>query len=176
MVVFNNVDDINKILRKYLISQSELNSKHVFNSLSTYGKTLTKIFNNIATSYDRDETILLFELSLNENNSNVSFTSNDSIIYNQSYNLKITLYGNESLNLSNKIIARLRTEKIRNSIYDEGIYLEKIENPKSLNEFINDVLWLRTDFNILLSCEFLYSQVEQDNNMENTSSIKLIDV
>ena len=107
---------------------------------------------------------------------NISFTSNDSIIYNQSYNLKITLYGNESLNLSNKIIARLRTEKIRNSIYDEGIYLEKIENPKSLNEFINDVLWLRTDFNILLSCEFLYSQVEQDNNMENTSSIKLIDV
>ena len=173
---FTKVDDINKVLRKYLISQSELPSKNVLNSLSTYGETLNKIFNNIANSYKLEDSILLFELTNRNNESNVSFIENDSLTFIQSYNLKIILYGKNSFDVCNKLIARLRSENIRNLLYDEGIYLERIENPISFTEFKNDVLWPRNDFNILLSCEFSYSQVEQDYDMKNISDIKIIDI
>lgn len=171
---FTNVNDLNKVLRKYLISQSELSSKNVLNSLSIYGENLNKIFNNIATSYKTNDCVLLFELSNRQNTSNISFTENNSIIYTQSYKLKIILYGENGADICNKIIARFRTERVRNLLYDEGIYIEKIDNPISFNEFKNDVMWPRNDFNIDLSCEFIYSQVEQDNYMQSISDLKII--
>ncbi len=173
---FTKVDDINKVLRKYLISQSELPSKQVLNALSTYGENLSKILNNISTSYKTSEAVMLFELSNRNSDSDVSFNENNNITYIKSYELNITIYGKDGADIANKTIARLRTERIRRLLYDEGIYIENIDEPGSFNEFKNNVLWPRNDFSINLSCEFSYSQVEQDKDIESISDLKIIDM
>lgn len=175
---FTKVDDLNKVLRKYLIKQSQLPNKRVLNTLSTYGDTLDKFLNcTEVNSYELSDVVLLFELISRNNDSDISFTEddlNDSITYNKSYTLKLILYGNNSSDVANKIVARFRTEKVRNSLYEEGVYIEKIEDPVSFNEFKNKVMWPRNDINILISCEFSFSQIEEDLNMNNLSKIQII--
>lgn len=176
MIKFSNVKELNKVLRNQLILQSELNEKRVVNALSIYGETLDKLLEaSVFDSYASQDTVLLFELVSRDLNSDVSFTdSNNKIIYNKSYRLKIILYGDSSADVANKLVARFRTQKVRNSLQDLGVYVEKIMEPISLNEFKNGVMWLRNDFSIDISCQFEFSQISDDYDIDRFTKLDII--
>ena len=172
----SKVKELEKILRSEIITQSELDEKRVANSLSIYGETLDKLLNNsIADSYEKTDSVILFELSNRDNPSDISYTdTEENIIYNKSYRLNLIIYGDSSPDIANKITMRFRTENVRDNLFNEGVYIEEVTDPSSFNEFINDVMWLRTDLSILLTATFKLSQINKSEEFKELSDLKII--
>lgn len=172
-----NIDELNKLIRNQLIIQAELPSNRVRNALTTYGAMLDKLL----TKQEFDsvcpcEELMLFELKTRENDADVSMTENEdaSISYYKSYSVYIILYGNNSATIMNKLIARLRTQAVRQALYEEGVYIEEVKNDLSINEFKNDVMWHRHDTEILISCKMSIKQVTPDNAFEKLNPVNII--
>ena len=175
MKAFADINEINKIIRAQLITQSELPSNRVRNALTTYGATLDKLlthqeYSSICVCDD----LMLFELRTRDNDADVSMTEEDGFVtYYKSYLIYIILYGNESANISSKLIARLRTSSVRLALQDEGIFIEEVKNDTSLNEFKNDVLWHRHDIEILISCKMSISQITPDPQIKELGELQI---
>ena len=177
MIGISSSKELEKIIRKYLITQSELNSKNVLNALDTYGQNLNKNINSsIFDSYSTSDTVILFELFTRDSSSDISYTNgvDGQISYYKGYELKLYIYGEKSSDVSNKIVARFRTQYIREHLLDDGVYLEKIEEPTKLNEFINNVMWIRNDVSILINCKFEIPQINLDYDFEILNDLKII--
>lgn len=176
MIAINDINDINKIIRKQLILQSELSSKYVRNALTTYGVTLDKLLSNqVYDTICPCDALLLFELQTRDNSADVSMTeSDDSITYYRSYNVHIIIYGQNSSNVSTKLIARLRSENVRKMLYDEGIYVELVTNDTSINEYKNDAMWHRHDFDVYISCKLSVVQLSTLEYIEKLNTLNII--
>ena len=74
----------------------------------------------------------------------------------------------------NKLIARLRTQAVRQALYEEGVYIEEVKNDSSVNEFKNDVMWHRHDTEILISCKMSIKQVTPDEAFEKVDPVNTI--
>lgn len=173
---FSDINELNKELRSVLITQAEIDGQHVRNALSTFGETLDKLL--FKQTYDTicpcDE-LILFELKSRRNDADASMTeADDSVTYYKSFELYIIIYGDNAANVMTKLIARLRTQAVRLQLIDSGIFLEKVGNDNSLNEFKNDVMFHRHDCSIDISCRFSIQQVSTDYTMD-TADIDLIE-
>ena len=173
---FSSVNELNKVLRQQLILQTELSSSNVRNGLSTYGETLEKLLaKQTYDAYEQEDSFIVFELKTRSNDSDVSYTNDDdSITYDRSYELICYIYGNSSADVANKLVSRLRTEKVRTDLYDSGVYLESVKEPISFNEYKNDMMWLRTDVSIFVSCEFKFAQIVQEDPLARLSELEII--
>lgn len=172
----SNIFELDKIIRKYLISQSELDSKKVINSLSVRGPDLEVLIGkNTYFSPDLNTSILLFENENNDTNNNVAVPEEDGTfsIY-QSFRCKVILYGNYSKTLGLILKSRMESEVIRQNLFDEGINIEKVTSPVSLNEFKNETVWIRTDLSIEYSCRMSVQPINELTEMDNISQINII--
>lgn len=173
MAIISNIDEINKILRNCLITQSQVTDpKQVLNALSIYGDELHRRINNstVYTSYEPNDVFILFELGTSQNANNVSFNEDDDeidgdIVYQRAFNLRVMIYGNDSMNVSHKLASRLRTANVRESLLQQGIKIDYVDDPDTTKEFINNTLWFRSDFDINITCEMSIEQVSTDYTM-----------
>lgn len=176
MIVFNDIEEINKILRKEIILQSGVPANRVRNALSTYGSELDKLLQNQEyVGACPCEELILFELKTRENDADVSMTEKDeTITFDKSYTFYVIIYGNNSTNVANAIIARMRTQVLRQSLFEQGIYIEEVKNDMSFNEFKNEVMWHRHDFELLISCQLSITQISPSNAFESINPIQTI--
>lgn len=179
MKQINNIADLDKLFRTTLINQTELKPEMVRNALSCFGETLEKLLaDQIFVSIDNCDVILLFELQAKDSQDDVSFTdSNGSVIITKGWRYKLYCYGNSSPTLMLKLIARLRTEIVRNFLNDNGIFIEKVGEPQSINEYKGPAMWIRTDVNVDIATESSVTQVSLDyaiNNLNNDGFIKTV--
>lgn len=177
MISVSSSKELEKIIRLQLITQSELPGKKILNSLDVYGQNLNKnIDSNVFDSYSPSDEVIIFELFSRPSSSDISFTEeiDENISYYKTYELRLYIYGNTSTDLANKIAARFRTQLVRESLLQNGVYLEKIEEPNKINEFINNVLWIRNDVSILISCKFTIPQIKTDTSFETLNELKII--
>lgn len=167
--------ELTTIIRKYLISQSELNGQLVRDAATQYGAYLdVNDHNDVFVSLAPTQTILFFELKTRDSEANMTETNddlNETITSINSYQLHIITYGDNSNDVCNKLVARLRTERIRNLLLSEGVYLCRISDITRVNEFKNNVVWQRNDFDIDLSCEFTFTQVAVDSAYAELNTI-----
>lgn len=171
----NNLQNLEKLFRKYLIKQSDLNSSQVINSLSIRGPELIKIINaEFVSPINLLECVLLFEISYNDTNNNVSMVEEDGTItlYN-SYKINLISYGLYSKTLMSILKARFESSIVRYDLHTEGIYLENVSNIESINEFVNETLWERSDLSIEFSCRLSILQNSNPLEFENLNSIIL---
>lgn len=171
----SNINDIEVIIRNELITQSQLSEDYVRNALSLYGTDLnqevgTDIFDTITTN----QNLILFELLNNHTTNDVTETVDDKIKIYKSYSVYIIIYGDNSNTLANTLIARLRTEEVQENLQMQGVYIERIEDVESINEFKNDVIWERTDFNIQIACEMNVNKITDNNSFEELSQLTII--
>lgn len=176
MIAIKDINELNKIIREQLIIQSELDSNRVRNALTTYGATLDKLL--LKEEYEsicKCDDLMLFELRTRENDSDVSMTEYDNdIIFYKSYTIYVILYGDNAATIMNKLIARMRSQIVRQTLYENGVYLQEMKNDISFNEFKNDTLWHRHDVEILISCKMNIEQIRADIDFENLNDIKII--
>lgn len=173
MKTIDDINELNKIIRTHLVSQAEIASNNVRNALTTYGTDLDKLLEEKEyVGIGLTDALILFELRTNDNNADVSMTENDGdITFYKSYLIYVIIYGDDGKNVMNKLIARLRSQRIRQALYEDGVYLEKVTNDVSINEFKNNVMWLRNDFEIHISCQLRITQLSTDNDFESISPI-----
>ena len=197
MKIFTNSDEINKLIRLQIIRQANLLPERVLNSLSTYGAELDKVLteiltvstshtvgrHNVQSSEDESiyvpiqhsDVVVLFELQDRQSSNNMSETNDDnSVTYTKSYIVHLILYGDSCGDVATTLVARLRTERCRTELLDEGISLERVTDPDRINEFKNNTLWQRTDFDIYISVEYKYTQVDDMQDFEGLSQLNII--
>lgn len=198
-----DINELDKVIRKFLIEQSELNSNKVLNALSIRGTDLDELIaENTYDSISTAETTMLFETKTRNTTSDMSMTTDettysettcandticgndtlvgvttvveDGLVYYKAFRVRVILYGNDSINMALKLISRFRTDKIRNDFYDNGIYLETISDSESVNEYKNETMWLRTDFDIDISVKFETELMSRDEPYEIINKLEII--
>lgn len=175
MTQITSYNELNKIIRNQLLAQSQLDSTRVLNALSIHGDYLDKLISQQEyTSITVDDSILLFELTSRDNSSDISMTdANDNIIYDTSWAIKVTMYGTQTSNLARVIAARFRSELVRNTLQEQGIYVESVSNVTTLNEYKNETMWLRNDFEINISCESTIQQISDYDRIQAINNITI---
>lgn len=182
MMSFGNVKELEKILKQTIATQSELSDDRVLNALSIYGTELDKVLagtDDVYESIDQSNTTLLFELKSRPATSDVSMTEteendDDSITYYKAFRLHLIIYGDLSSDVAIKLVARFRTEDVRLSLYEQGVYLEKIDDPFILNEYKNETMWLRNDIDIDISVKFNILPVTTSNDFADITELNVI--
>lgn len=171
MTPIADINELNKIMRSYVMQQAEVDGEFVRNSLSTYGEMLDKLlFKQSHGSICPCDVLILFELIDRDSTSNKSMTeADDSVTTYMSYTFRLIVYGTLSETTANKLVARMRTSTVRERLDADGVYLEKVDSPKSSNEFKNSVMVHRQDIDIDISCMM---SVEQVSDADSFASIE----
>lgn len=171
----SNVDNINKIIRTCIIQNSNVSAEFVRNALSGSGPRLDKHKSgDIFETIEHDDILIIFELQARNNNNDMSETDeNDIIRHYQSFTINIIIYGDSSHSSATILVSRMRTEFVRNTLYEQGVHIENVSNTTSVNEFKNDTMWMRTDFSIDITCRF---EIEQATVYEDFDSAKIITI
>ena len=168
-----DIESINTILRAQLIAQSGISAELIRDATTEYGSFLDmNSSGSIFESLTPTNTALLFELKTRESSINMSRTNdNDSITFFRAYQLRVILYGDNSGNVANMLVARFRTEKVRNSLLAKGVYVETVSEPERITEFKNNIVWQRNDIEINVSCEVELTQSSIDADFETFDEI-----
>lgn len=177
--VIENLMDLDKHIRNELIEQSGLLAKRVLNAISVRGQDLSKLIDdNIYMSYNLSDCVIIFEVLIDSDSSdNVSLTEKDESITDYSaFNVKVIVYGNKSNILCHKIKSRFLSEEVRQSLWDNGIHLIEISNIESINEFINNTIWTRCDFDIKIACRLNFDKTISNKNFEELNDIDIIKI
>lgn len=158
-----------------LVTQSELPSLQVLNVNSPDGVDLSKLTTDeIYVSYMLSDSVLLFELLRDNNEDNMTYTEeNENIVKYSDYKVHITIYGNNSGTLSNKLKSRLLTCKVINDLYNLGVLIKEVGNIETINEFYNTKYWNRNDFDISLACKYEYTQVSVENKTSENDKFEI---
>ena len=167
-----NLNYLDKIFGDMILNLSELKREQIKNALSVRGADLNKIISenkkNVSIPIDLSDIIIIFEISNRNSLNNVSMIEKDDTITNYcSFNIKIIIYGNYSKTLSQILKAKFESEIIKQKMYESGIFLEKVLDINSVNEFINETVWIRNDINIEFSCRMSIKQSDKFNHFEN---------
>lgn len=171
----SNIDELNRIIRHQLMLQSELDGSKVLNSVSSYGQNLDKLLQAAEyTSVVPSDNILLFELTTRSSDAEVSYMMNDKIQYDRAYLVKVIIYGDNSSDIMNKLVGRFRTEKVRYSLQQEGVYLESIDPSGPINEFKNDRMWIRNDCDINIYCRNEIDELNPSDDFESFDGLTVI--
>lgn len=97
----------------------------------------------------------------------------ESITYYKVYRLKLTIYGSDSSTIATKVASRMRSAKVRATLYQSGIYIEQVTEPEIINEFKNNLIWLRNDIQVDIGVKYSVSQVAVDKQYETVNTIKI---
>ena len=171
-VKLSSIDEINKILRKEIIFQSELEERRVVNGYSIHGQDLvTQLNSYLQNSYDPKDSYIVYELHVDGDYTTETDFSGVLTIA-AKYKMHLYVYGNNSTTLSNVLVSRLETDECRLHLQNEGINLISISNISNGTDFINETLYPRTDLDINI-----YSELQilpKSNDIINTiNDIKL---
>ena len=159
-----NINSIETIIRNILIEQSQLEPEFVRNSLSIYSTPLMTDNQSILDTLQQNQLMILFELRARNDVLNISEQDEETgiITMYQGYQAHVIIYGDDCRTLANKLIARLRTGRLNDIFRDNMLEFYSASNPESVQEYINEVMWLRTDFDIDLSCIMEIEPVSSD--------------
>lgn len=168
-----DIESINVILRSQIIAQSGIDAELVRDATTEYGAFLDmNTSGSIFESLTPSNTVALFELKTRESSTNMSRTNDDdSIVFFRTYQLRVMLYGDDSGNIANMLVARFRTEKVRNSLLASEVYVESVSEPERITEFKNNIVWQRNDIDINVSCEVDLTQASVDVDFETFDEI-----
>ncbi len=150
MLPNTDFDNVIRALRKTIIDYVGIDSNRVSNALTVRGADLLKIINSTElNSYNLSDSFIVFEL-LEDNDKEYFVMEEDekNLCYVSYMHMDLKLYGTPCHNISRKLIATFKDEKILNELYYKGIYYKGITGPNSVNEFINNTLWPRCDMSI----------------------------
>lgn len=176
MAEITSIKEIEKIMRAAIIENSGVDGNYVRNLITEFSADLDKDYTgSIFNSLSSNNVAILFELVPDDNQSNMSediYNSNN-IAYYQYFKLRLVIYGDDSAITALRIISRLRSEVVRDSLIGQGINVANISEISEINEIVNGVVWQRSDINILLGCKLIMTPVKEAYEIEDYSSLSV---
>lgn len=166
--------ELEKIIGEVLEQQSNLPSERILNAISVRGQNLSKLIeNDVYMSYNLSDLVIIFEVIFNPNSTdNVSMEEEDeSITVYSAFYVKILIYGNKSANVANKLKGRLLSRKVRDDLHEKGIHIERVSNPESMTEILNETFWIRNDLTMEIACRQSFNQKEPDYQMNDLDGL-----
>ena len=175
--VLQSIDEVNVVIRRFLIRQSEVDEHFVRDAKTLFGPSLDKSEDGVIfESIEHDDVMILFELYARKSDSDMTQTLEDgSIISYKSFVVHVIIYGDDSTTVAEKLVARFRTQKVRSDLQSNAIHLEEISEIIELHEFKASTIWKRNDFDIDISCNLLFSQINDDYEVVSLSSLNIVD-
>ena len=167
----NNESAIETAWRNMLALLSDLELKRVLNGHSVRGVDLQKrITSTVQMSLDLHDCMIIFEVDYRQDEKSMTEEQEDSSLLVFTYFvLKISIYGAECAILGNILKARLESEKCRQTLFDAGIYFEKVASIDEVHDFMNETIWPRLDMSINFGCRLSITQVDDYDNFEHAS-------
>ena len=156
----SSIEDAERVIRSALIDAGGLSDEYVINALSAYGADLATVFDDYQSSIahpsaspeeERDEAIVIFETRCNTDSKDNCI---DCDVIHQAYTMHVTIYGDRSDSLARKIKAYLLDIDSKLHMQIHGVHISSVSNIESKNEFKNEVMWQRRDFDIGFSVRF----------------------
>lgn len=152
-----SLDDAIIILRNKILEITKLDGQFVINALSAYGADLAKILSDAQKSIKQkalnptetvDDTMILFE-ALNDDSSNNNMFLKENTY--AAYKLHIIIYGEHAEEMSMKLKTMLLQIDEKVNLNSKGVQIAKISDIVAMNEFKNEVMWQRRDFDIFFA-------------------------
>lgn len=174
MAIIKNLHDVEKIVGNMLVKQSDLDRSRIANAITPRGVDLSKfITDNVKLSYDLHDIVIIFEVTATDVDG-INFTEAESnlIRENAAFEVKVTTYGNESLAMTKILKARFESEKARADLLEEGLYLIDTSSGQSINEYLNDTMWPRTDWSFRVACEMQIRQIDMMPEISNIDGLQ----
>lgn len=159
------------IMGDLLTTQSELDGSRVINADSIRGPELSKLIDEkVYLSYNLKDSVIIFDISERDG---VDITMEDedgNIIKETPLECSVTIYGNGSLTLANKLKARLESAEVRVYLLENDLFLESVSVSPSIKEFINNTIWIRNDLTINLVTESKFNKILIEEEMESAEN------
>ena len=168
--MITDISNIDKIIGNMIVKQSNLSRENILNGRSVRGIDLAKfIADKILSSYELTDSVIIFTTNAS-NAINVTEVQKDESIYEaMSFEVQFTIYGNQSLYLAKILKARFESEKVRNDLLEQGIYVIDIDSIQSMNEFMNETVWSRADMTLNIGCEMKVTQIDAMNEIKHAN-------
>lgn len=163
ITAIDNFENILINIRKTIIKVLNINPTRVMNAASVRGTDLSKIISaSESTSLTLNDVFIIFEFKESDDDIYWLMHENDNTSsYITSYDFNLKIYGKGSHIASNLIINGFKNINILTDLYDLGIKVEGITKPITMHEPINETIWPRTDFKIVVT-----SRIENINSDE----------
>lgn len=175
MKSLTSTSELNKIIKQQVGLLAEVDPSVVRDSTLYFGAEFNKDDDSILTSFNPDDTFIFFASGDRETTSQTSFTEEDgSIVYYKAYQYNLYIYGENGCDVANKLVARLRSESVRNAFHEQGIHIESVSNPVQLREFVNELVWMREDVNIDLSVKLKIDQLSDYQTFTDLTEFNIV--
>lgn len=169
-----NSDDIIILLRKEIMNQLSLDGKYVVNALSVYGPDMNVgQTNTVFNSVKPTDTFIIFELEEENGNDNMQEDMGDHILTYVEYSFNLYIYGNKAGINSHILKSRLMSPELIEGLEEKGIHIRTIEEPASINEFINNVMWQRRDMSIHISVRYDVNKINNYQSFEKLNETEI---
>ena len=77
------------------------------------------------------------------------------------------------MQMAKMLKARFESEKVRYDLLNSGLYFIDDSATQSMNEFVNNTVWPRTDWSFRIACEMMFAQVDTMYVIENADDINI---
>ena len=174
MAEVKSVREIEKILRTSIIENSGVDANFVRNVITEFSVDLDKDYtSSIFSGLSEEDAVILFELVPDDNNSDMSediYNSNN-IAYYKYFKLKVIVYGDDAVSVSMRVISRLRSQAVRDTLIGQGINISNISEANEINEIINGIVWQRSDFTINIGCKLIIEPVKENYEINEYNNL-----
>lgn len=138
----------------------------VLNGESIRGAELVTIKQGQKVPISYDEDCIVFYVDPTTDISVVE-AEDDCLQTNQSFELHLVVYGNQTKKLTQSIKSNFYTEGVLSKLRNKGIGLLHIDPISNISEFINSTYVLRSDLRISFDCVFYDEKKIEDVAIEN---------
>lgn len=165
-----DIDNITKIWKSTIETQCELTNNQVRSLTSPRGQNLTKkIDEYIFETLSRTDVCALFDIDINLSQNQLTYESDDNTILTYIYaTIKVIIYGKNSSLLAMKFKARLESSEVRDLLWQQGIYFEDVSTPNDVHEFVNNIVYFRTDMTINFSFRYDVSKIVNNEYFDDS--------
>lgn len=174
MTEVKSIREIEKILRTSIIENSGVNANFVRNVITEFSVDLDKDYtSSIFSGLSEEDAVILFELVPDDNNSDMSedIHNSNNIAYYKYFKLKVIVYGDDAVSVSMRVISRLRSQAVRDTLIGQGINISNISETNEINEIINGIVWQRSDFNINIGCKLIIEPVKENYEINEYNNL-----
>ena len=159
-----NFDDLTIYWKSTIQTQCELTNEQVRSLTSVRGQVLDKQTSDyVWQSLSRVDVLALFEINIDSSNPIMTADYEDDNILSYIYaNLKIIIYGKSSSLIATKFKGRIESGEVRDLLWNNGINFDRISSIQTIQEFMNNTIYFRTDIDLNFSFRYDTSKITKD--------------